>query len=860
MKVKKMVKRLFAVGTGVAMLGATAMGALAADLKDYPSMFVSDGKFNGLLVVGEKASPIDNLAMTDIAANMKYHKGTGTTVASVSGDAWRVGTSSQKLEMAGNVVSQSSIKGESLYDIQTFITKDELAGLKSGTYSTGQGTYNFEQYLYFDVANNDANEVVLYGTDSNSDKTAEYLFFKSGANIGQYKLELTSNAQSAIQDTAGSTCTSGAVLKDYENTKLTMFGKEYTVVLARRPSAKPQGSIKLTLMGGSAGGSLLEGESTTVTANDKTYDVVLTYVDTTYAKFTVNGQASGKMQKGDTFKLADGNEIGVSEVLYQSYAGGIHSSDFFVGASKVIMQDNVITDSNSSNGLVIGSDTISGADVIIEGTDDNTTFSLSRITVNMTADSDYYVPTGKKLSEVIGENNDRKEMLFTNNWDIQNNGLTEEKAHDLKLSAGSDTKYRLHWWDGDNNPVDMPLAYANAATTVQLSEDGSKMLVLNENTTVSKNDYFVVTGGSSSAGSAKSYLLQYKGSDKSSASSPKIRFKNLGSGENLEYAVAGSNPEATIKLGGYSFKVNNVTADSADDFGIQVDLNGDSTLTAGFNNGNSTIVSIVDYYGGTLAVGQSGSDNGSAYNFSKGGSLKGFNLTVTTDNSNDYDNRAPSQMNLNISAASTKVTVSQLIINGTTNPLITPSGESNVAYGYTTLGGKLTYTTPSSSPQELTYAYPEHQRLPQVFITTGAVSSSSSSAADLAAVEIGVATKLDSEVADAWAQNLIVVGGPCVNSVAAELMGNPASCAEGFTPGKAVVKLFEKSGKVAMLVAGYSGADTRLAGKVVAQQASKLMGMEVEIEGTSLSDVKVGAPTVVTKSTAAAEPAAPATK
>ena len=53
MKIKRMVKRLFAVGTGVAMLGATAMGAMAAvDLKDYPNMFVKDGVFDGYFVVG----------------------------------------------------------------------------------------------------------------------------------------------------------------------------------------------------------------------------------------------------------------------------------------------------------------------------------------------------------------------------------------------------------------------------------------------------------------------------------------------------------------------------------------------------------------------------------------------------------------------------------------------------------------------------------------------------------------------------------------------------------------------------------------------------------------------------------------
>ncbi|MEK6845374.1 MAG: S-layer protein, partial [Nanoarchaeota archaeon] len=98
METKKVIKRLLAVGAGSLMLGATAMGALAADLKDYPAFFVKDGSYNGYLVVGEKAAAVDNLAMTDIAAGMKYLKAAEVkTTATVSGDAWMVGTSAKKL-------------------------------------------------------------------------------------------------------------------------------------------------------------------------------------------------------------------------------------------------------------------------------------------------------------------------------------------------------------------------------------------------------------------------------------------------------------------------------------------------------------------------------------------------------------------------------------------------------------------------------------------------------------------------------------------------------------------------------------------------------------------------------------------
>ena len=106
------------------------------------------------------------------------------------------------------------------------------------------------------------------------------------------------------------------------------------------------------------------------------------------------------------------------------------------------------------------------------------------------------------------------------------------------------------------------------------------------------------------------------------------------------------------------------------------------------------------------------------------------------------------------------------------------------------------------------------------------------------------AAKLDSEISDIYAQNLIVVGNSCVNTVAAKLLGSPLDCTSGFSPGKSKVKLFKSLNYAeewyyAMLVAGYSGADTRLAAKVVANKPELLTGMEVEIEGITWTDAEV---------------------
>ena len=57
MKVRKAIKKIVALSTGAAMLGATMFGAMAANLADYPSpLFIKDGVFDGVLVVGDNAA------------------------------------------------------------------------------------------------------------------------------------------------------------------------------------------------------------------------------------------------------------------------------------------------------------------------------------------------------------------------------------------------------------------------------------------------------------------------------------------------------------------------------------------------------------------------------------------------------------------------------------------------------------------------------------------------------------------------------------------------------------------------------------------------------------------------------------
>ncbi len=96
---------------------------------------------------------------------------------------------------------------------------------------------------------------------------------------------------------------------------------------------------------------------------------------------------------------------------------------------------------------------------------------------------------------------------------------------------------------------------------------------------------------------------------------------------------------------------------------------------------------------------------------------------------------------------------------------------------------------------------------------------------------------LDTEIDNIKEQNIIIVGGPCVNMAAAEIMGWPLKCDQGFEPGKAKIKLFDNGNNIALLVAGYAVDDTTMACRLLAiYDDYDISGNEVEVAGTVLDD------------------------
>ena len=129
--------------------------------------------------------------------------------------------------------------------------------------------------------------------------------------------------------------------------------------------------------------------------------------------------------------------------------------------------------------------------------------------------------------------------------------------------------------------------------------------------------------------------------------------------------------------------------------------------------------------------------------------------------------------------------------------------------------GTLVTTDASDSDQKtVSVAYPKSQVYAEIYV--GETGSSVVGSGTTGATALGDVLVKDSEVSSVSSKNLVVVGGSCINSVAATLVGG-AYCGSSWTDatgvgsGQFLIESFGDAyttGKIALLVAGYDVADT----------------------------------------------------
>ena len=860
MKVRKAIKKLVAIGTGAVMMGATIVGAMAAaDLSNYPSPFIQKGQFDGLIVVGENAASSDVVGAIDIAISLQYGAKTTTTVSTggsvgtttLSGDSAMFEGGADMLEL-----------NEQLGTVKETYTETDLSALSGGIVSTDAGTTDYNQYLRFKSGTTSFPGRVLYSEDED-EAVSDYLYFADGSTIFEYELQFEEGLESDV--------VSGG-LEDIKDETLVILGQKFNVVTTSISTT--DNDIVLTMLGGDVTDTLMEGETKTYTIGGQDYEVKLLIVADTNseAKFVVNGEVTDKLVEGGTDTLSDGTLIGIRDVMpnegTEEEGGDI--VEFYLGANKLEVTDLDYTDTTTwySSGIEINDESIEDASIIVDVSELSTTkIEVNSIKYRLHADSpkgDVFIKEGQGLRAFL----DEPEGMINENWDIMYLGLTKPDESTVEIKSNGDDQYYLYFTNLEGLDYKMPLAdnSNNDGHNFKYGDNDDDLIFIeatnangdnsfvNGGFWVTEDDYFVL-GDNDDEDGAYTHVLRYESID---TSNREIQFTDLAGGQkeltyntNVLSNSTATTAYGTLVVGGKSYTVwvgGNYTSGSTAYYPLAIDLDNSGTY------GSAGEAKIAVDGGLIIDLGNFGNADFDGNDMDLVATQMTLNFKVESDK---FDETTHGDENVYVNVteeSSNKVDIS--IYSATSNVTLRSLDDEDLSRGMTDFGAvyEITDTSSSTDAEDLKVVMPSKQKGAQVYVTFGSATTTSTSAGSSGTIDVTTvekinvgAAKLDKEISDAWAQNLIIVGGPCANKVAADVMGvSAATCASGFEQGKALVKLYESKGKVALLVAGYSALDTRRAARVVsdyAKYADDLTGTEVVVSGTTLDDITVSQPT-----------------
>src|SRR3989344_2553518 len=159
-KIKNIVKKLAAISTGAAMLGATLTGAMAADLSTYPVPFVdvTNKKFDYLLVLGSGASGAgeakDTAGAIDVSGGLA-----SVPVASAAGGGKTVVTGgvSEDIPLTLNIAASNQI--------DNVLDDGDIPTLFDGEVTFQSSNYDTSEVLYLNLNKNTSVQTSLSSSD-----------------------------------------------------------------------------------------------------------------------------------------------------------------------------------------------------------------------------------------------------------------------------------------------------------------------------------------------------------------------------------------------------------------------------------------------------------------------------------------------------------------------------------------------------------------------------------------------------------------------------------------------------------------------------------------------------------------------
>jgi len=758
-------KKIASIVATTIMLGSTIAFAAAA----YPAPFVNSGVGDAAIVVGANAAATDTIAATDLGASLDE------SITSASGSTTATEGDKIKLQKSTNLFNL----GENMSEFYSTLDNEQLTKvLADGVYTNdANDEYDFEQSI---TLGTQLQLTHFLDSDFNNDKPIIGFDLADGTHILNYTLEFTPDA------VLGGTLSSTKHIPNLETTDLTMLGRSYYIVKAEENS----NGVKLTLLDNANTATATYGdEPMAVTVGDKTYQVSVDFIDATNTILVVDGVKTNKMVEGDVFKVGTDSYVAVKNILYDAKESGISKVEFSIGSGKIVMENGQEV---QVNGKDISDITDPGQ--ILNAYITNSSTDVSKIVLEWNLDDDDWIAPG---TELVLPGFETIKFSMT--------GFNQPGAESSKFEADGDTKYVLKTTIKDGS-LTLPLLYMNDSITGvggmgekvthqlrtfnETGRSGSTSVgtSLNE----SQNNYFVATWISGK--DFETYAYELSGIRDASGKN-ETTLKNLAGGSDIVFSEVGKDKDR----GNINFKLDA----ASDDDKI-------ANITVSVTSGLVYLDRLVTKEGLQIRLPVTGQKDMPIGNYSVGDTTWTTNLTEEDKDGNVAYGKSftiTSTVNSNDGMEPT-ATGSDLV---STTALLETEDDSNNYIGYvqSPIATKVLWYKPTSGANTLDIIYPGGESSADVYISEAAVKFTGSNA---------IAVVKDTEVDSVKDKNLVVVGGSCINTVAAQILGSSTPlCGSAFSDktgagvGKYLIQVAASpvnSGKIAMLVAGYEAPDT----------------------------------------------------
>jgi|GEM_PF-1949102 len=813
--------------------------AHAATLSDWPAPFVAGGQADVTVVVGADAAASDSIAASDFTAALQAALGGAGGEQVVEGEAVLI-------EASGNDFNY----GEDAYDIMQTLGEDDLPTiLADGRYRESKGnTENDETYTQILKFSDNTVSFVFDAEDESPEQAGSYIYIDDDNTYPAYTYVLEFDNPIEYDTTSASTIT-----EDFKLTKLSMFGREYTIVDA---ADKDGDNIvdELELMAGIVKAQQMEYSTETYTLGDKTYEVKVDIISDTSesVQFTINGETTDELYEGDTYELEDGTVIGVVDVLpnegNEMQGGEGMGNDivtFYLGAEKILLKDGSEVEINGED--------VDGSEVTFTASNAG---ELESIKIEYTPEDPIYLAEGEEWTDPVlgrfkysfsGVEKD-PETLTTNvgkdsgKFVFNNNAGTSVTLEvlDLDTSSPSDGIDETVMWGDDN-----------VGSYVYVSQDGQSAVKDGGNYLIADGDYCGVTSEDVAGQKVKiedcegvKLLVVGTGGEVHIVEVTNIEDPDgtWGNGDeiaDLKDLTKGKTYDnekldgSAINLG--SFATIKLTAKTVPDntFGADADANPELVLEA---------TDINTWNGGDSGWADFETDKGAEIDIEFDGAEA--NVYIANGDGNDLMGGAP-----DIAWEYDDDTNGDLEITADPGSKLTwvdENEDSDYDMALDAQNWGAIFKWDAKDSDDLTLEYPAEEAIAKFY-----VAEELASIPELAmetgtpGATLGSVVFLDTELTDELkAKNLIVVGGSAVNRVAAELLGLPYPSygptfgnVTGVTEeGKAILKMFDNpyaADKVALLVAGWSATDTRRAATALIEQIPGLEGKTEAVLDTS---------------------------